>query len=74
MIIDFLLDVSSICELHYYAQSLCLVIKKGLSIVDDVRMRDRGKYPHLVQSILALLFLHLPDFDLDLKKITFFIA
>ena len=42
VIINLLLEVPSIGYLHHNAEGLRPIVKKGLSVVDDVGMRNRG--------------------------------
>lgn len=74
MLINFLLDVASISKFHNYAETFCSIIKKCFFIIDNIRMRNRSKYSNLIQRIIPLTFLHLPNFNLPYKFHTFFIA
>ena len=48
VVIDPLLNVTGISQLHHDTQGLRAVIKKRLAIVDNIGMSDRGENPDLV--------------------------
>lgn len=74
VLIHLLLDISCIRQFHHYAERLRFIIKKRLSIVDDVGMRNRRKYSNFIECVLSFLLPHLSDFDLDGGESTFFMA
>lgn len=74
MLVDLLLDVARICQLHDDAEGLRAVVEEGVAVVDDIGVGDGGEDAHLVQRVLLLLLLHLPDLHLTPTISTFFMA
>jgi hypothetical protein len=64
MFVNFLLDVSSVCQLHDNTQSLSFLIKEGLLIIDDIWMRYRSQDSDFIESVFLFFLFHLVDFDL----------
>jgi hypothetical protein len=64
MLVDFLLDVSGVCQLHDNTQSLGFLIEEGFLIIDDIGMGDGGKDSDFIESVFLFFLFHLVDFDL----------
>ncbi len=64
MLVNFLLDVSGVCQLHDNTQSLSFLIKEGLLIIDDIWMGNGRQDSNFVQSVFLFFLFHLIDFDL----------
>ena len=48
------IKVSTICDLHYNAQLICLFIKKCLFITNDIFVHNRCQNSNFIQSIFLL--------------------
>lgn len=66
-VVDFRLQVTSICELHHDAECLGCLFDEGLLVAGDVWVVDGGKDPHFVNRIIFLLLRQLGHFDLNQK-------
>lgn len=74
VLVDLLLDVSSIGQLHNDAEGLRAVVEESIAVVDDIGVRDGCEDADLIERVLLLLLLHLSDLDLTRSSCTFFMA
>ncbi len=64
VVVDLLLDVARVGQLHHDAEGLRAVVEEGFPVVDDVGVGDGGQDAHLVQRVLAFLLAHVQHFHL----------
>lgn len=53
-------------ELHNNTEMTGLIVKEGLSVLNDILMLDGGKYSDLVEGIFLILLLHVHDLHLSI--------
>jgi len=58
-LVDFGLQVSSICELHYNAQSLSALLKKRFLVADNVWVLNRGQNADFIKRVFFLFLIKL---------------